>query len=135
MKRSQPLRRTPLKRSAPKKRSRGVSPASPAQRAKVKDAVSLMSARGPCDPTHVWDRSLGGCDHPDCVIPLTRAEHRLYDDHKLDILAAMVAGGYVAELQHALGHVDGSLTRLLTRVTGERWIPESEARRLSGGAG
>lgn len=101
-----------------------ISPASLPQRRKVKGSRSVMSGQTPCDPCHLVSRALGGCDEPECVFPLTRAEHRLFDEGKLDVLAALIAGGYVAELQHALGHLGGSPLRLLHVTTGQRWIPE-----------
>jgi hypothetical protein len=65
-------------------------------------------------------RSLGGCDDPDCCIPLCRAHHRLYDCGKLDLLAQLEPR-YRAELAHALAHL--SLLSLLRLVTGTRWRP------------
>lgn len=31
------------------------------------------------DPAHLWPRGKGGCDHPDCVIPLCRFLQTLYE--------------------------------------------------------
>lgn len=107
-------------------KSKGISPASPAQRAKVRNAVSIVSGQGPCDPAHVWSRGMGGCDHADCVVPLTRAEHRAYDLGELDLLPFLVRGrGVAPEVQHALEHTD--LISLLERLTGERWAPQRRA--------
>ena len=36
---------------------------------------------------HLVPRSLGGCDHPDCAVPLCRVHHRLYDRGQLDLLS------------------------------------------------
>src|SRR5690606_13786416 len=125
MKRSAPLRRDPEKARAWRERSkplrvgsytlekrakpkrRPVSPASPEQRQKVKGARAIVSGKTPCDPAHIVSRSLGGCDDPLCVAPLTREEHRAYDRGELDLLPHLIAHGYVAELQHALGHYRG----------------------------
>lgn len=115
--------RSALRRSPPKPRSRPVSPASPAQRAKVTDARSIVSAEPAGPPAHLWPRGRGGCDDPLCVIPLTPAEHRRFDDGDLDLLPYLLAHGLVGELQHALGHADGNLIALLQRVTGVRWVP------------
>lgn len=130
--RSAPLRRTGFGtrgdvKSRPKRKP--ISPASPKQRAKIAEEVSIVSGREGCDPAHLWARGAGGCDHPDCVVPLTREEHRAYDDGKLDILPFLIRDGRIPELQHALEHANGSLTRLLHRVTGERHWPESEIER------
>lgn len=120
------MKRSPIKRSTkPRKRSR-VSPASPAQREKCRDAVSIVSGQGPCDPAHLWDRSVGGCDHADCVIPLTREEHRAYDEGNLDLSPYLISSGCLAEVQHALIHTKGSLLRLMVRVSGSQWAPTDE---------
>lgn len=106
-------RRTPLRRSA-------ISPASEAQRAKVAGRACLVCGRRPVDPAHLVPRSLGGCDEPECVIPLCRRCHRAYDRGALDLLSHLEPG-YRTELAHALGHL--SLLTLLRRVTGQRWLP------------
>jgi len=125
---TKPLPRTPLRRAKPKPRQRSVSPASPEQREKVRDdAVSVVSGLEGCDPAHIIPRSLGGCDDALCVVPLTRTEHRAYDQGVLNLLPYLV-GTHVAELQHALGHVDGALLRLVHVVTGERHVPASLSR-------
>jgi hypothetical protein len=124
------MKRTPLQRKSPMRRSplasslkRGKSfAASPAQRAKVKDRDSITGAPGPCDPAHVVSRSLGGCDDERCVVALTREEHRAYDSGELDIYPLLV-GSHVEELQHALGHMNGSASRLLHVLTGVQWGP------------
>jgi hypothetical protein len=118
-----PLKRTPMKRSTKPRKRTAVSPASPDQRAKVKDAPSIVSGQGPCDPAHLVPRSLGGCDDPLCVIPLTRTEHRLYDRGELDLSPFLIREGCIREVQHGLVHTDGSLLRLIRIVTGKRHIP------------
>ena len=58
---------------------------------------------------------MGGCDHPDCVIPLCRRCHRGFDDGALD-LGERLGQHYRRELDHALIHVSaGTLRR---RVAG-----------------
>lgn len=126
MKRSAPLRRTTPLARATSPRRRAISPASPAQRDKA-DAASIISGEYGCDPAHIWPRGLGGCDSPLCVVPLTRAEHRAYDDGRLDLLPHLIAHGLVAELAHALEHARGDLIGLLNQITGERWAPERRA--------
>jgi hypothetical protein len=65
-------------------------------------------------------RSLGGCDDPDCCIPLCRGCHRRYDRGELDLLPYLEARCR-AELAHALTHL--SLLSLLRLVSGTRWRP------------
>ena len=108
-----PRRRTPLRRSA-------VSPASPEQRAKVAGRACLVCGMRPVDPAHLVPRSLGGCDHPDCVVPLCRVHHRLYDRGRLDLLPYLEPRCR-AELAHGLMHL--GLLGLLRRVTRSRWAP------------
>lgn len=126
LKRRTPLRSsTTLKRSVSKRQRKPISPASPEQRAKVQARGSIVSGHEPCDPAHLWPRGLGGCDSPLCVIPLTRAEHRAFDDGQLDVLPYLIAHGCWAELAHMVEahHVDP--IALLHRVTGERYVPEA----------
>jgi hypothetical protein len=106
-------RRTPLARTP-------VSPASEAQRAKVAGQGCLVCGTRPVDPAHLAPRALGGCDHPDCVVPLCRAHHRTYDRGELDLLPRLEPARR-AELAHALSHL--GLLALLLRLTGKRWYP------------
>jgi hypothetical protein len=131
LKRNVGLKRTPLKARTDspfttKKRS-GFTPASTAQRAKVRDRGSIVSGEGPCDPCHLTSRQHGGCDHEDCVIPLTREEHRAFDDRRLDVLPFLIAHGLWVELAHAVlvHHYDP--VSLAERCTGERYVPERRA--------
>jgi 5-methylcytosine-specific restriction endonuclease McrA len=96
-----------------------VSPTSEAQRRKVAGRPCLVCGRRPVDAAHLVPRSLGGCDEPDCVVPLCRRCHRAYDDGELDLLPHLEPG-YRVELAHALRHL--SLLALLRRVTGVRWV-------------
>jgi hypothetical protein len=116
-----------LKRSAPAPRRAPISPASDAQRARVRGRVSIVSGQRPCDPAHLWPRGMGGCDHPDCVVPLTREEHRAYDAGELDLLPYLVARGCFAEMAHVIGAHGVSPVTLVERLTGERWAPEKQA--------
>ena len=72
------------------------------------------------DPAHLVPRTLGGCDHPECVVPLCRRCHRAFDRRELDLLPHLEPGCRL-ELAHALSHVP--LVRLIERVTGLRWRP------------
>lgn len=107
-----------------------ISPASDAQREKVRGAISIISAEGPCHPAHILDRRYGGCDDPLCVIPLTPFEHRDYEENRLDVLPALIAGGYYAELAHVIGAHEIGPLRLVELTTGVTHIPESEVDRL-----
>lgn len=108
----------------PRSRPSAVSPASSAQRRKVSGQPSIVSGEGPCDPAHLVPRSLGGCDDPLCVVPLTRREHDAYEANELDLLPHLLGSRCVAEIQHAVGHLDGSLLRALHVITGRRHLPE-----------
>jgi hypothetical protein len=118
---------TPLKRSTARPRRRPISEASPEQRAKTAGAVSIISATGPCDPAHLWPRGLGGCDSADCVVPLTREEHRAFDDGRLDLLPHLIAQGCWVELAHAVLAHQVDPIALVHRTTGERYVPERNA--------
>jgi hypothetical protein len=98
--------------------------ASKAQRLKVADMVSIVSAQGPCDPCHLVPRHHGGCDDRDCVIPLTRIEHGAFDDGRLDILPYLIAHGCWAELAHAVAVHHYDPVSLAERCTGDRYVPE-----------
>lgn len=108
-----PTRRTPLRRSR-------LAAASPAQRAKLVGRACLVCGQRPADPAHLVLRARGGCDHPDCVIPLCRVHHRAFDRGELDLLGQLEPGCR-AELAHALTHLP--LLGLLARVTATRWEP------------
>lgn len=123
-------------RGTTKPRRVAISPASPEQRAKKRAGASIVSgAVEGLDPAHLCPRDLGGCDDPDCVVPLTRAEHRAFDEpdprtgKRLDLLPYLVANRCIVELQHALEHYNGDLIALLERVTGEKWIPADQSKR------
>jgi HNH endonuclease len=104
MRRSGPLRRRKrLQRRAALRRS-PFSPASRAQRDKVRAPACLVCGARLVDPAHLVPRSLGGCDDPDCVLPLCRSHHRMYDRGELDLLAALERR-FRCELAHGLLHV------------------------------
>jgi hypothetical protein len=122
--RSEGLKRTTASRQKP----RPISPASPAQRAKVRGAISIVSGEGPCDPAHLWPRGMGGCDDPLCVVPLTRTEHMAFDAGALDLQPYLIAHGLWAELAHMIlaHHVDP--IAMLHRTTGDRYTPDQGVR-------
>jgi hypothetical protein len=97
-----------------------VSPASEAQRHSVAGRPCLVCGRRPADPAHLVPRSLGGCDEPDCGVPLCRRCHRAFDGGELDLLPHLEPG-YRVELADALRHL--SLLALLRQLTGVRWVP------------
>ena len=100
------------------RKRRPVSPASPEQREKVRDRVCVECASSPCDPAHLTPRSLGGCDHPDCVVPLCRDCHRAFDLHELDLEPVLALRQMAPERSHMAGHM--SLQECIRRLRGER---------------
>jgi hypothetical protein len=113
-------------------RRRPISPASPAQRAKVNaEGIVCVGCRRPqsdwlaLDPAHVTDRSLGGCDAPECVVPLCRAGdgsgcHREYDEHRLDLLK-LLEPHWREEQAHAVLHL--GIAGAFRRTTNDRHAP------------
>ena len=61
--------------------------ASDAQREKIigRWCIVCQQTKG-ITPAHLTPRSLGGCDHPDCVVPLCWMHHRAYDTGRLELL-------------------------------------------------
>lgn len=104
----------------------GFTPASPAQRRKVRrQGCRVTGEHGPhVHPAHVCDRGLGGCDHEDCVIGLRADLHRLYDMQQYDVLPHLTKD----EQAHLVGHV--GLISALEQSTGERWAPVRDLSRL-----
>jgi hypothetical protein len=111
--------RTDLRRrEAPRRRS--ISPASNAQRAKVRDRACIVCARGPCHPAHLIDRALGGNDDPRAVVPLCPSCHRLYDDGTLSLLEHLEPR-WREELAYAVELV--GMLAALQQITNSRWEP------------
>lgn len=105
------------------RRRGGISPASEAQREKVRGRSCLRCVRGErdgvkVDPAHVIPRGMGGCDDALCVVPLCRECHRAYDDGDLDLLPYLEPR-WRREVGHAVEHV--GLVAALGRVTNARW--------------
>jgi hypothetical protein len=135
LQRRKPLeRRTPLKahselkRGAELKRTAGpkrscFTPASEAQKEKVARQCSRVwqldwaEDEAIIDPAHIVSRAKGGCDHEDCIVPLPRMAHRLYDRGELDILPYLT----LDEQAHAVAHL--GILGALRRTTGERYVP------------
>jgi hypothetical protein len=131
-----PARRTPLGRRTPLARgsetrlrpsalAQAATPiakrpmaASQAQRAKIVGAACVVcSTTKGLTPAHLAPRSLGGCDHPDCVVPMCWAHHRAYDTGRLDLLAHLEPR-WRTELAHAVSHL--GLISAYRRLTGGR---------------
>jgi hypothetical protein len=93
-------------------------PASPAQRAKIARLSCAVCGRAPADPAHLVPQRLGGCAHQDCVIPLCRTHHRLYDHGQL-ALAPHIGRRFRRERAHARTHV--SRAALRRALTGGGW--------------
>jgi hypothetical protein len=123
-------RRTPLARSTPLRpgpwRKPGRPPAaamraplaaSNPQRAKIVGGACIvcLQTKG-ITPAHLAPRSLGGCDEPDCVVPLCWMHHRAYDTGRLDLLAHLEPA-WRTEIAHAVSHLSliGALRRLSPR--------------------
>ena len=64
-------------------------------------------------PAHLAPRSLGGCDHPECVVPLCWTHHRAYDTGRLELLPHLEPQ-WRAEVAHAVSHLGliGAVRRL-----------------------
>lgn len=125
--RATPLeRKSELRRVPPRARRRSISPATPAQKAKVKDLACLVCSNHPVHPAHLVDRSLAPSagDDPRAVVPLCFTCHRQYDDENLD-LSSYLEPHWRTELAWAIEAV--GLFATLRRVTGTRWIPVEEA--------
>jgi hypothetical protein len=128
------------KQRKPLKRGRGFA-VTDAQRKKTMglpcvgcgEADTFEIEAGHTDPAHLWPRAFGGCDHPDCVIPLCRTCHRRLDDPSdaFDLLPALVERGYWVELAHPILCHEVSLTPLLERVTGQTWSPDADEARAA----
>jgi hypothetical protein len=101
------LRRTPLQPGPWRKSGGGRAPfgASEAQRAKIVGGACVVCAQTKgITPAHLAPRSLGGCDHPDCVVPLCWAHHRAHDTGRLELLPHLEPE-WRAEVAHAVSHL------------------------------
>jgi hypothetical protein len=119
-----PVRRTPPRRgpwrrdgrqaegaSAPRRLPLG---ASDAQREKIigRWCVVCQQTKG-ITPAHLAPRAQGGCDEPDCVVPLCWMHHRAYDRGELELLPYLEPM-WRAEVAHAVMHLGliGAVRRL-----------------------
>lgn len=96
-----------------------VSPASPAQRAKVAGLACVVCAEQPCDPTHLIPRGITtiGQDNALAVVPMCRRHHRQYDTGILDALPYLEPA-WRAELAFAVERL--GLLSTVRRVTNGR---------------
>lgn len=133
-----PARRTPLRRrtplasraSGPSAIAQAATPltqrpmaASHAQRAKIIGAACIVCGQTKgLTPAHLAARATGGCDHPDCVVPLCWTHHRAYDTGRLDLLAHLEPRRR-AEIAHAVAHL--GLVSAYRRLTGGR-LPSTD---------
>lgn len=83
---------------------RGGFAASREQRAKVRDRACVNCGGGGCDPAHLTSRAGGGCDHRDCVWPMCRQCHRLFDEGRLDMEAVSALPQFALERAHMASH-------------------------------
>lgn len=89
--------------------------ASREQREKVRHESCAHCGIGThCDPAHLTARSQGGCDHPDCVIPLCRPCHRAFDERGLSLEPVLASPRYAAERAHMASHM--SFARCIERL-------------------
>lgn len=94
--------------------------ASEAQRAVVAGRCCVVCGTDKrIDAAHLISRSLGGCNHPLCVIPACRRCHGAYDRGELDLLPYLEPACR-AQLAHAVGHV--GLIGALRRISGWRQV-------------
>jgi len=103
--------------------------ASDAQRGKVRLMPCLGCGRGDegfgfqqetfVDPAHLWPRGKGGCDSPDCVIPLCRSCHDLFDRGELDLLSKLSdSEAWSVEQAHPILCHGVSVVELVRRLAG-----------------
>jgi len=123
LKRTELSRGTGLKRKPSTLKRTPLGHASKAQKEKVlREGLRIAPVDGwpteAIDAAHICPRAIGGCDSEDCIIPLTRHQHRLYDEGKLDILPYLSR----AEQSHVVGHL--GILSALKRTTGETYVPE-----------
>ncbi len=109
--------RTQLRRSTQPARSRSLA-ATDTQRAAVTGRACIVCHTDRrIDPAHLIPRSLGGCGHALCVVPLCRLHHRAYDRGELDLLPHLEPA-WRPQLAHAVGHI--GLIGALRRISGTR---------------
>jgi hypothetical protein len=93
--------------------------ASNKQRKKVRHSVCSVCFNGPgCDPAHLTARAQGGCEHEDCVIPLCRACHTMFDRGDLNLEPLIALRQFALERAHMAFHM--SYRQCIQRLSGVR---------------
>lgn len=110
-------RKTPLKRSRMKKRGQSFTPASEAQRIKIDNVPCVVCGRLPGTPAHLASRARGGCESALCVVSLCFGCHRSFDDGCLELLPYLEPD-HRAEIAHCVEHL--GLESARRRLTSER---------------
>lgn len=129
------LRSDPRRTGATSERHHAISKASDAQRDKARSFGACIACQNklelvPIDPAHLCPRSHGGCDDPDCIVPLCRWCHRDFDIRRSLDLQPYLVGVWTAELAHALSHYGGDWIALGERLTGQRVVVIEHERAL-----
>ena len=114
--RATPLRpvRSPGSQQGAGARSRLPLSASDVQRAKIVGSACVVCAQTKgVTPAHLAPRSMGGCDEPDCVVPLCWMHYRGYDTGRLELLPYLEPD-WRDEVAHAVMHLGlmGAVRRL-----------------------
>lgn len=125
----EPRARVSIRRTASTSKRRPISPASTAQREKVKRTSCFVTGRTEgVDPAHVISRAHGGCDDESCVLPLWRPIHRAFDDGQFDLLPWITEHKPYDVLQHAITHTLCDPIALVERLSGCRvvLVPRTE---------
>jgi len=135
-----PKPRKPLARVSAGKKAQGKTSgfsASKAQQDKVRGMACAGCGREASaflviDPAHVWPRGKGGCDHPDCVLPLCRRTagfdciesadpgcHPLFDEGRLELVERLAdSEAWQAEQAHPILIHGVTPVELVRRLTG-----------------
>lgn len=135
LRRTRPLRRTPLERSraaaqSPNAHGRPLGRpkvrAAPEQREHVRGRGCIVCGGGPVDPAHIVPQWYRACGHPLGVIPLCRRHHVAYDWGGFDLLP-FITDEIACELCHVLMHVRAG--ELLRGLQGGGWGDEERSGR------
>lgn len=123
------LHQNPRPRSGMSTRRQPLSKCSPAQRDKVAETARCIACPNvgpfvPIDPAHLAAKGYrGGCDDPDCVVPLCRYCHAAFDGRDgLDLSTVVSGRAYAHELAHMLLHYDGDWVAMGERLTGQKVV-------------
>lgn len=79
------------------------------------------------DPAHLWPRGKGGCDSPDCVIPLCRGCHRAFDNGELNLLERLAGSeAWAVEQAHPILEHGVGVVELARRLGGNNFLRPTE---------